>query len=40
MAESALYNALSDYNKVITNDYNKNWGSLLTFMGKKFILLI
>lgn len=34
MAESALYNALSDYNKEITNDYCNNWGSLLNFIGR------
>lgn len=33
MAENALYNALSDYNKQITNAYNHNWGSLLNFIG-------
>ena len=34
MAEKALYNALSDYNRKITNNYTDNWGSLLDFMGK------
>ena len=34
MVEKALYNALGDYNKQITNTYNQNWGSLLNFMGK------
>jgi hypothetical protein len=34
MVESALYNALSDYNKQITNSYGQNWGSLLNFIGK------
>ena len=34
MVEKALYNALGDYNKQITNTYSQNWGSLLNFMGK------
>lgn len=34
MVEHALYNALSDYNKQITNNYGLNWGSLLNFIGK------
>ena len=34
MAESALYNALSNYNSQISNSYNNNWGSLLNFIGK------
>lgn len=36
MAESALYNALSDYNKQIKNCYGNNWGSLLNFIGNTF----
>lgn len=35
MAESALYNALETYNQGIENQYQKNWGSLLTFIGKR-----
>ena len=34
MAESALYKAEEIYNRSIENQYNQNWGSLLTFMGK------
>lgn len=37
MSENALYNALAEYNKQITNDYSKNWGSLLNFMGKLLV---
>lgn len=36
MAETALYNALSNYNKQIKNNYTNNWGSLFNFMGKSF----
>ena len=32
MVETSLYNALSDYNKLIQNNYSQNWGSLLNFM--------
>ena len=35
MAEIALYNALETYNQGIENQYQKNWGSLLTFIGKR-----
>jgi hypothetical protein len=34
MAEEALYKALGDYNKSITNNFKSNWGSLLTYIGK------
>jgi hypothetical protein len=34
MAEFALYNALETYNRGIENQYQENWGSLLTFIGK------
>lgn len=39
MAESALYNALSNYNSQISNSYNNNWGSLLNFIGKLYKIL-
>ena len=34
MVENALYNALTDYNKTISNNYDSNWGSLFNFIGK------
>jgi len=40
MVESALYKALSDYNKQITNNYGLNWGSLLNFIGKSTAVTI
>jgi hypothetical protein len=33
MAENALYEALETYNSSIENKYQKNWGSLLDFLG-------
>lgn len=41
MAENALYNALDQYNKQISdgNDYDRNWGSLFNFIGNLPTLL-
>lgn len=35
MAENALYKVLENYNSSIENKFKSNWGSLLTFLGKK-----
>ena len=35
MTEKALYKQLSKFNSKIENSYNKNWGSILTFVDSK-----
>lgn len=34
MGDQALQKVLGDYNRSINNNYQENWGSLLSFMRK------